>query len=423
MNGTILVLNAGSSSIKFSLYQANGVPCKAGLLCEGQLSGIGHGAHFMAADGGGRTLVDQFLPQASDHEEVLGILLNWISDYYPGQELIVAGHRVVHGGARYCAPVRIDADVIDALRRLIPLAPLHQPHHIAAIEALQKRHPALPQVACFDTAFHHTQATVATSFALPRALTEEGIRRYGFHGLSYEYIASVLPRVTGQELTCGRVIVAHLGSGASMCAMHDGKSVATTTGFTALDGLPMSRRCGTLDPGVVLYLMQEKGLSADAVATLLYHDSGLFGVSGISDDMQTLLASDDPHAAEAIDLFVYRISRELGSLAAALGGLDGLVFTAGIGEHAAEIRRRVCVAAAWLGVDIDTRANRDGAPRLSPAGSKVSVWAIPTDEDLMIAQHTHRVLLQPTFAASEPVEHGTGTRILTTEPAAMARLI
>jgi len=392
MNGIILVLNAGSSSIKFSLYQSNGVPCKAGLLCDGQLSGIGHGAHFMAADGANRTLVDKLLPQASDHEDVLAVLLDWIALHYSGQELIAAGHRVVHGGARYSTPVRIDADVIDELRRLIPLAPLHEPHHIAAIEALQKLHPALPQVACFDTAFHHTQATVATNFALPRALTAEGIRRYGFHGLSYEYIASVLPHVMGPELAGGRVIVAHLGSGASMCAMQDRKSVATTTGLTALDGLPMSRRCGNLDPGVVLYLMQEKGLNADAIAHLLYYDSGLFGVSGFSDDMQTLLASADPHAAEAVDLFVYRISRELGSLAAAMGGLDALVFTAGIGEHAAEIRRRVCVAAAWIGVKIDTNANADGGPCLSPPGSKVSAWVIPTDEDLMIAQHTHVVL-------------------------------
>jgi acetate kinase len=390
-NRAILVLNAGSSSIKFSLFHLH-VSGKIGLLCDGQLSGIGQDAHFRATDGGAGTLVDQHLPQGSSHEDALGVLLNWINSHFSEKELIAAGHRVVHGGAHYAAPVFIDANVLDELRRLIPLAPLHQPHHIAAIEALQKLHPTLPQVACFDTSFHHTQATVVTSFALPRALTAEGIRRYGFHGLSYEYIASVLHRVMGPELAAGRIVVAHLGAGASMCAMQNGRSVATTMGFTALDGLPMSRRCGNLDPGVVLYLMQEKGLSADAIASLLYHDSGLFGISGISDDMQTLLASDDPHAAEAIDLFVYRISRELGSLAAALGGLDALVFTAGIGEHAAEIRRRVCAAAAWLGVEIESRANANGEPRLSPLGSKVSAWMIPTNEDLMIARHTRRLL-------------------------------
>lgn len=392
MHDAILVLNAGSSSIKFSLFRSHDAPGKGALLCEGRFSGIGQNTHFIAADGAAGKLVDQQLPQGSDHEDALAVLLRWIEQYFSDQQLVAAGHRVVHGGARYATPVLIDSDVLDELRRLIPLAPLHQPHHIAAIEALQKLHPALPQVASFDTAFHHTQAKVATTFALPRALTDEGIRRYGFHGLSYEYIASVMPQVMGEELAAGRVVVAHLGAGASMCAIRDGKSVAATTGFTTLDGLPMSRRCGNLDPGVVLYLIQEKGLSADAVANLLNHDCGLFGVSGVSDDMQALLASVDPHAAEAIDLFVYRISRELGSLAAALGGLDALVFTAGIGEHAAEIRRRVCVSAAWLGVEIDTPANTKGGPRVSPPGSKVSVWMIPTDEDLKIAQHTRHVL-------------------------------
>lgn len=402
MNGIILVLNAGSSSVKFSLFPANEVPSTSDLLCEGQLSGIEGATHFLAVDGKARTLVDKHLLPGSNHEDALDELLNWVARHYSGRELIAAGHRVVHGGARYAAPVLIDAAVVDELRRLIPLAPLHQPHHIAAIEALQKLHPSLPQVACFDTAFHHTQATVATNFALPRALTDEGIRRYGFHGLSYEYIASVLHQVMGPHLAGGRVVVAHLGAGASMCAMQNGRSVATTMGFTALDGLPMSRRCGNLDPGVVLYLMQEKNMSADAIATLLYHECGLFGVSGVSDDMQTLLASDDPHAAQAVDLFVYRIGRELGSLVAALGGLDALIFTAGIGEHAVEIRRRVCADATWLGVEIDPQANANCKACLSPPGSKVSAWVIPTNEDLMIAQHTQRVVslrlpLEPVF--------------------------
>ncbi len=281
--------------------------------------------------------------------------------------------------------------------KLVSLAPLHQPHNLAAIEALSKLHPALPQIACFDTAFHHTQSPVATAFALPRALSDQGIRRYGFHGLSYEYIASVLPHVLGPDTAEGRVIVAHLGSGASLCAMHSRKSVATTMGFTALDGLMMGRRCGAIDPGVVLYLLQEQKMPADAISDLLYDKSGLLGVSGISDDMRDLLASNDTRAREAVDLFVYRITRELGSLVAALGGLDALVFTAGIGEHAAEIRRRVCVEAEWLGIKIDEKANASGGPCISD--SHVSAWIVPTDEDLMIARHAYSVLNAPVAGA------------------------
>ncbi|MGZ3350506.1 MAG: acetate/propionate family kinase, partial [Xanthobacteraceae bacterium] len=314
--------------------------------------------------------------------------LRWLDARFPGQELVAAGHRVVHGGMRYAGPVRIDDEVIAELTRLVPLAPLHQPHQLNAIAALAKLHPRLPQVACFDTSFHRSQPELATRYALPRNLTDEGIRRYGFHGLSYEYIAGVLPEVTGEVHVPGRVVVAHLGSGASMCAIRHGKSIATTMGFTALDGLPMSRRCGDLDPGVVLYLMQEKGMSADAVSDLLYQSSGLLGVSGVSDNMKALLASDQPHAAEAVNLFVYRIGRELGSLVAALGGLDALVFTAGIGEHAPEIRRRVCRDASWLDLELDEAKNDAGGPRITTAASRTSAWVIPTDEDLMIARHT-----------------------------------
>jgi len=274
---------------------------------------------------------------------------------------------------------------------LIPLAPLHQPHHLAAIAAVARLHPDLPQIACFDTAFHHGEAKCVTDYALPRSLTDEGIRRYGFHGLSYECIASTLPDHLGAGAD-GRVVVAHLGSGASLCAMARRQSVATTMGFTALDGLPMSRRCGALDPGVVLYLIQEKGMTAAQVSDLLYHDSGLYGVSGLSDDMKELLASDLPAAKEAVDLFVYRIGRELGSLAAALGGLDALVFTAGIGEHAPEIRRRVCLDAAWLGVVLDPSANLSGAACISHPDGHASAWVIPTNEDLMIARHAQRLL-------------------------------
>jgi acetate kinase len=273
----------------------------------------------------------------------------------------------------------------------VPLAPLHQPHHLAAIRAVAAASPDLPQVACFDTAFHRTQAPIAQALALPREITDAGVHRYGFHGLSYEYIASVLPRVA-PDGAAGRVVVAHLGNGASLCAMERGRSVATTMGFSALDGLVMGTRPGLLDPGVLLYLMAQHRMDAHALEALLYNRSGLLGVSGVSSDMRALLASDDPRAREAVDLFVYRIARELGSLAAALGGLDALVFTAGIGEHAPEIRARVCRDAEWLGVRLDETANRSGGPRISSAGAAASAWVIPTDENLMIARHTAAVL-------------------------------
>jgi acetate kinase len=392
MSDAILVINAGSSSLKFSLFPGHETPNRQGILCEGECEGIGHRVHFTAKDRAGASLVDEHLPEGTTHEEALAALMHWLEDHFQDHQLVAAGHRVVHGGSLYTAPVVVDASVIAELRRLIPLAPLHQPHNLAAIAALSKLHPALPQIACFDTAFHHTQTEVVTSFALPRRFTAEGIRRYGFHGLSYEYIASVLPDILGPAAADGRVVVAHLGSGASMCAIHKCRSVATTMGFTALDGLPMSRRCGNLDPGVVLYLMQEKNMTAAEVSDLLYNESGLFGVSGISDDMRTLLASDNPSAKEAVAMFVYRIGRELGSLAAALGGIDALVFTAGIGEHAAEIRRRVCIDAAWLGVDLDQSANLAGGALITRTGCRTSAWVIPTDEDLMIARHAWTLL-------------------------------
>jgi acetate kinase len=392
MNGAILVLNAGSSSIKFSLFAGADRPTRAGLLCEGELEGIGHRVHFFADDGAGARLLDRRLPEGVDHEAALTRLLQWIGRQFAATPIAAVGHRVVHGGARYAAPVRIDDTVIAELRRLVPLAPLHQPHHLAAIAAMTTAHPDLPQVACFDTAFHRTQPAVARAFALPRALSAAGVQRYGFHGLSYEYIAGVLPQHLGTAAAEGRVVVAHLGSGASMCALRGRKSVATTMSFTPLDGLMMGQRCGALDPGVVLYLLQQKGMTADAVADLLYHESGLRGVSGISDDMRHLLASEDPRATEAIELFLYRAGRELGSLAAALGGLDALVFTAGIGEHAAPIRRRICEGAAWLGIDLDPAANDAGGPRVSRPESRVSAWVIPTDEDLVIARHCRELL-------------------------------
>ncbi len=305
--------------------------------------------------------------------------------------LVGVGHRVVHGGLEYTHPVRVDAAVLDALRKYIPLAPLHQPHNLAPIAALLARSPQLPQIACFDTAFHSGAPAVAQAFALPREITDRGVRRYGFHGLSYEYIAEVLPQHDARAAR-GKTVVLHLGNGSSMCAIAGGKSIASTMGFTAADGLPMGTRCGSLDPGVMLYLIDELKMDARALEKLIYQQSGLLGVSGISSDMRTLEASTEPAAQAAIDLFVYRIGRELGSLAAALGGLDAIVFTAGIGENSRRLRERVCRDATWLGVELDAGANAGDGPRISTAASRVSAWVIPTNEELMIARHTRRLL-------------------------------
>jgi acetate kinase len=392
-NTSLLTLNAGSSSLKFAVYSAKDPPQ---LTLRGEMDGIDtndQAAHFSADDAAGHRLIDQTIAQVQQHEAALVYLFDWLFQRH-SINIAAAGHRVVHGGEQYAHPQLINESVMQALTALEPLAPLHQPHNLAAIRALQKLQPGLPQVACFDTAFHHTQAAVARNFPLPRALTDAGIKRYGFHGLSYEYIASVLPTHLGARAD-GRVVVAHLGNGASMCAMHQRKSVATSMGFTALDGLMMGTRSGNIDPGVLLYLLQEKSYSTEKLTDLLYRESGLLGVSGISADMRTLRASDDPRAKEAIDLFVYRIRRELGSLAAALGGLDGLVFTGGIGEHDANIRQRVGNDAAWLGIRIDAQANQaaDGseAKKISAPVSAVEVWAIPTNEESMIAQQTVRL--------------------------------
>ncbi len=387
----ILVLNAGSSSIKFSMFAVESGGNSLALLFRGEIEGVGSEPRFLVADVSGQHMVDEPLtgedPGALGHEEVLAALLAWVERHSAGLTVIAVGHRVVHGGVKFAAPALLDASLINELDKLVPLAPLHQPHNLAAVRALVRIKPDLPQVACFDTAFHRTQPHIAQTFALPRDLSEAGIKRYGFHGLSYEYIAHVLPDVAG-AIADGRVVVAHLGNGCSMCAMRGRKSIATTMGFTALEGLPMGTRCGSIDPGVVLYLMSERGMDVAAVTDLLYHKSGLLGVSGVSSDMRELLNSDSPRAAEAIDLFVYRIGRELGSLVAVLGGLDALVFTAGIGEHAAPIRARVCEDARWLGIRLDPAANLGGRPRISAADSRVSVWVIPTNEELMIARHT-----------------------------------
>jgi acetate kinase len=393
---SILVLNVGSSSLKFAVFSAAARPSRAALKCSGECSGVGQHPHFVAhlaaRSGDGESLIDENLADGAGHKDVLARLLALLDRQGATRKVVAAVHRIVHGGTHFTAPARVSPEVLDELRRLIPMAPLHQPAALAAIVSLSQTYPEMPQVACFDTAFHRTQSATATAFALPRKLAEEGVRRFGFHGISYEYIAGALPDVMGSAAASGRIVVAHLGSGASMCALRDGRSVATTMSFTPLDGLPMSRRCGNLDPGVVLYLMQHKGMDAAQISKLLNEESGLMGVSGISDDMQVLLSSEDPRAAEAIDLFVYRIGLELGSLAAALQGLDALVFTGGIGEHAAAIRQRVCENAAWLGIALDAQANVAGVTCISHPGSSASAWIIATDEDLMMARHGWDIL-------------------------------
>ncbi|MCP5419694.1 MAG: acetate/propionate family kinase [Gammaproteobacteria bacterium] len=388
MNGGILVINAGSSSIKFSLFDASASDALTNV-AKGQVEGIGVHPHFIAKTIAGEVLAEHdWDDAATDRAILLRRLLDWINSYLGGGgRLRAVGHRVVFGGERYQAPVRVTPDVLQALIELIPLVPLHQPANLAPIQALAQIDPELPQIACFDTAFHGTVPRLARTYGLPRSLTEEGVQGYGFHGLSYEYIAGELPRFDPQAAQ-GRAVVAHLGSGASLCALVRGKSTACTLGFSALDGLLMGTRPGHLDPGVLLYLLMEKQLDAKALEHLLYQESGLLGVSGISNDMRDLLSSTHPHAQEAVDLFVYRAARELGSIAAAAGGLDALIFTAGVGENAAPIRAGICQQAAWLGVELDTAANQAGGPRISTASSRVGVWVIPTNEELMIARHS-----------------------------------
>lgn len=383
----ILVINSGSSSIKFHAFSVSGDTLDP--IVGGKLEEIYTSPHFQAKRQNGEVIEDKRWPAAErlDHDNAIAFLLDWLRAHAEGATLLAVGHRIVHGGERYAEPVRVDTQVMAELDALVPLAPLHQPHNLAAIRSIEARNPHVPQIACFDTAFHHTQPAVATRYALPPEITNQGVRRYGFHGLSYEYIASVLPHYS-ERAARGKTVVLHLGNGASMTALDHNRSVASTMGFTAVEGLVMGTRSGSLDPGVVLWMMEEAHMDAPAIETLLYKHSGLLGVSGISSDMRTLLASDAPAAAEAVDLFCYRISRELGSLAAALGGLDAIVFTAGIGEYAAPVRERVCHAAAWLGVSLDAGANAQHGPLISDKQSAVDVWVIPTNEELMIARHT-----------------------------------
>jgi acetate kinase len=387
----ILVLNAGSSSIKFSLFVEHGEALEP--LARGQIEGLYTAPRFEAKDAAGKRIGERSWPQGTrlGHAGALEHLVVFLREHRGGHELAAVGHRVVHGGLEYSAPVRVDAGVLAALEKLVPLAPLHQPHNLAPIRALLESRRDLPQVACFDTAFHATNPEIARRFALPAELHDAGVRRYGFHGLSYEYIAARLPGVDAKAAG-GKTIALHLGNGASMCAMQAGRSVTSSMGFTALDGLAMGTRCGALDPGVILYLMDQRRMDIRAVERLLYHESGLLGLSGLSSDMRALLESPSLRARLAIDVYVYRIRRELGSLAGALGGLDAVVFTAGVGENSAVIRERVCHDGAWLGIELDAAANRAGGPRISAPGSRVSAWVIPTDEELMIGRHTRRLL-------------------------------
>jgi acetate kinase len=391
MADAIVVLNAGSSSIKFSLFLAGSEDLE--LDVRGQIEGIYSTPRFVAKgrDGKLRSEKSWGAGKKLGHNGALQHLVEFLKQELADDMLAGIGHRVVHGGLGYAEPVRIDAKVLASLEKLIPLAPLHQPHNLAPIRTAATLLPDLPQVACFDTAFHRTNPDIAQRFAIPAELHDSGVRRYGFHGLSYEYVASVLPQYD-VKAALGRTVVLHLGNGSSMCALAGSKSVASTMGFTAVDGLPMGTRTGSLDPGVILYLLDKRKMKVRAIEKLIYQQSGLLGVSGISSDMRTLLESKDPRAKLATDLFCYRIRRELGALAATLGGLDAIVFTAGIGENSAEIRARVCRDAAWLGVELDDAVNLRGGPRISTAASRVSAWCISTNEELMIARHTRKLL-------------------------------
>jgi acetate kinase len=418
MAGHIAVLNAGSSSVKFAVYpvragesSCEGLPTgmtrafndallsgRSGgnglaALARGQVAGLGTNPKLAARAADGRELkpAREGLSADADHARAIDAIVANLSDWVPGFRLVGAGHRVTHGGSEFDRPVVVSPAVLGKLEALAPLAPHHQPHNVAAIRALAARAPGVPQVACFDTEFHATQPPVARLVGLPRAYHEKGIRRYGFHGLSYEYVVGAFPRLAGRPLP-ERTIVAHLGNGCSLCAVREGKSVATTMGFSTLDGVPMATRSGAVDPGALLHLMQTERMAAAALHDLLYDRSGLLGVSGISPDMKTLLASPRPEAKEAVDFFCYRIAREIGSLAAALGGVDALVFTGGIGEKAAVVRAEICGLAGWLGLELDPEANNAGETRVSRPDSRVSAWVMPTDEESVIARHTLRLM-------------------------------
>jgi acetate kinase len=387
----ILTVNAGSSSLKFSLFRDD-----LTLLSHGAIEGIGGTPRFTAKGAEGGLLADMTWCKGRSFDYLLGRLLAWVEDHLAPEKLLAVGHRVVYGPPGHDGPALATPGMLAELDALVPLAPLHVPHNLAPIRLIAQSYPEIAQIACFDTAFHHGMPAVATRFALPADFAAAGVRRYGFHGLSYEFISRRL-RDLSPSLAKGRVIACHLGSGASLCAMRDGRSVDTTMGFTALDGLVMGTRSGTLDPGVVLYMMQARGMTAAEIESVLYRKSGLLGVSGLSSDMRDLLASPDPRAAEAVDLFVYRIVREIGALTSVLGGLDCLVFSAGIGERSPEIRARVCAGLGWLGLELDGPANHEGGPMICTPESRVAAMVIPTDEEAMIALHCREAL-----AGAEP---------------------
>ena len=384
----IAVVNAGSSSLKFAVYQSAPDPL---LLLKGQIEGIGAKPRARLSDARGETLVQEDLPEDGfDHAAATRTMMRIAAPRLEGRDISAVGHRVVHGGPDYSAPVLLNDEIIAKLATFIPLAPLHQPHNLAVIRAIKASHPELPQIACFDTAFHHGQPALAQAFAIPRKYSQDGVRRYGFHGISYEYVSSRF-RELAPELATVRLIIAHLGNGASLCAIKDGRSVASTMGFTAVDGLMMGTRCGALDPGVLIHLMDQYGFGARELEDFIYRKSGLLGVSGLSSDMRTLRASSERAAKEAIELFIYRIVREIGSLAAALGGLDALVFTGGIGENDAATRREVANGCSWLGLTLDAAANDKGETQINARGSRVAAFVIPTNEELEIAKRAWKL--------------------------------
>lgn len=389
----VAVINAGSSSIKFAIFDVD--EARPAVVLRGQVEAIGVAPKLTLKDSAGSLLEEKTWPaEGFDHSAAMDRILEAVNARIAGSRIVAVGHRVVHGGTMHAAPVRVTEQVLAELATLIPLAPLHQPHNLAPIRAIAARAPDLLQVACFDTAFHASQTRLARSYGLPRAMTDAGVLRYGFHGLSYEYVARQLARIA-PDIAGGRVVVAHLGNGASLCAIAGGRSVASTMGFTAVEGLMMGTRSGSVDPGVLLYLMDEKGFDTRGIEALLYRKSGLLGVSGISPDMRTLRASDAPEAAEAVALFVYRIVREIGSMVAALGGIDALVFTAGIGENDAATRAEVAAGCAWLGIAVDPARNARTRGRISPDGANPQVWVVDTNEELMIAEHTIAFVERP----------------------------
>lgn len=381
MNDMILTLNAGSSSVKFALFEHRREPL---LALRGRVEGIGSDAWLKVKGADGSTILTRDLDEGAIRSpgDALATIIDIVNELAPDAQICAIGHRIVHGGVTFVGPALLDKTTLEALTELTPFAPLHQPHNLAGVEACSAAFPNVPQIGCFDTSFHRSHPWVNDTFALPQKLYDSGVRRFGFHGLSYEYIASQM-RGDGDQ----RVIVAHLGNGASMCALRDGKSVGSTMGFSALDGLPMGTRCGQLDPGILLYMMDQLAMSAKEIEHMLYRESGLKGLSGISSDMRILLASKETTARSAIDYFVFRIRREIGAMAAVLGGLDTLVFTGGIGENAVQIRSEICADMQWLGMELDDANNEANAACISASNSPVRILVTPTNEELMIARH------------------------------------